>query len=64
MTLKISKTLISKEEIENFNIQKIKWVKGNVMLADALTKKGVNSIKLMNVMQKGELDQEFLNSVI
>ena len=54
----------AREMLELGEVKEIKWVKGNVMLADALTKKGVNSIKLMNVMQKGELDQEFLNSVI
>lgn len=45
-------------------VEEIKWVPGNLMLADALTKKGVNSIKLMSVLQKGKLDSEFLNSVV
>ena len=45
-------------------LKELKWVPTNLMLADALTKKGVNSLKLMQVMQEGQLSAEYLNSVI
>ena len=54
---------VVREMLREGKIELVKWVPGNLMLADALTKKGVNSIKLMNVMQKGKLDKDFLDSV-
>lgn len=40
----------------------LKWVKSNLQLADCLTKKGVNTLTLLNIMQKGELHISFFCS--
>lgn len=53
-----------KELLKKKKIKELTWVPTNLMLADALTKKGVNSLNLMKVMQNGNLDSEFLSSVL
>ena len=52
-----------KEMLKNGELKELKWVPTNLMLADALTKKGVNSLKLMEVMQKGKLGSDYVSSV-
>ena len=52
-----------KQMLEVGKLRELIWVPTNLMLADALTKKGVNSLKLMQVMQTGRLGAEYLNSV-
>ena len=44
-------------------LKELKWVPAGLMLADALTKKGGNTLKLMKVMQSGVLGEEYLESV-
>ena len=51
-----------KELLKKKKIKELTWVPTNLMLADALTKKGVNSLNLMKVMQNGNLDSEFLKT--
>ena len=43
------------EMVERGEVQEVRWVRGEDMLADALTKKGVNSLQLMRVMQEGKM---------
>ena len=52
-----------KEMMKKGKLQQLKWVPTELMLADALTKKGVNSLKLLKVMQTGCLGDDYLNSV-
>jgi hypothetical protein len=52
-----------KEMMQTGKLQELKWVPTELMLADALTKKGVNSLKLLQVMQTGRLGQEYMTSV-
>ena len=49
------------EMTETGDVNEIRWVRGEIMLADALTKKGVNSLQLMQVMQEGRLTREQLD---
>ena len=41
-------------------ISEVKWIRGQFMLADIMTKKGVNSLPLMSVMQSGKLSPEMM----
>ena len=52
-----------KEMLKNGELKELKWVPTNLMIADALTKKGVNSLKLMEVMQNGKLSADYVHSV-
>ena len=42
-------------------VSEVKWVRGQHMLADVMTKRGVNPLPLINVMQQGRIEQELLN---
>ena len=42
-------------------VSEVKWVRGQHMLADVMTKRGVNPLPLIKVMQQGRIDQELLN---
>ena len=42
---------------ENINIE---WIEGKEQLADVLTKKGVNPVKLNNVLQSGFLEASYI----
>ena len=53
-----------KQMLKDNKLKQLKWVPTQHMLADALTKKGVNSLRLMKVMQTGILDKEYLDSVL
>ena len=53
-----------KQMLKEDKLKQLKWVPTQHMLADALTKKGVNSLRLMKVMQTGILDKEYLQSVL
>ena len=44
-----------KQLLERGDINSITWVPGSEQLADVLTKRGVNSCKLLNVIQTGKL---------
>ena len=44
-----------KDMIEDGRVSEIKWIKGDDMLADILTKKGFNKIPLIQVLESGEL---------
>ena len=41
------------EMIDREEVDSIQWVDGKQQLADALTKKGVNAMKLLSVIQHG-----------
>ena len=45
-----------KQMLERKIIRSIKWVPGSDQLADVLTKRGVNGNKILQVVQKGQLD--------
>lgn len=45
-----------KQLLERGDINSITWVPGSEQLADVLTKRGVNSCKLLNVIQTGKLN--------
>ena len=49
-----------KEMIETEQVREIKWVAGEFMLADILTKKGVKRHSLMSVIQTGQIEQNFI----
>jgi transposase InsO family protein len=51
---------VIKEYEEEKIITEVKWIRGQYMLADIMTKKGVNSLPLMSVMQQGKLSQEMM----
>lgn len=46
---------IIKQMIDRKEVDAVEWVEGEFQLADALTKKGVNPIKLLSVVQTGRL---------
>ena len=52
---------IIQEMIEDGEVKEIRWLKGEDQLADALTKKGASTLKLMKVIQNGEMGRELLN---
>ena len=45
---------ILKEAIKNNDNEHISWVKSNEKLADSLTKSGVSSVPLVNLLQEGK----------
>jgi hypothetical protein len=51
---------VIKEYAEEKIISEVKWIRGEHMLADIMTKKGVNSLPLMTVTQKGKISQELM----
>lgn len=53
-----------KQMLKQGKLKQLKWVPTQHMLCDALTKKGVNSLRLMKAMQTGSLDREYLDSVL
>ena len=52
-----------KQMLKDNQLKQVKWVPTQHMLCDALTKKGVNSLRLMKAMQTGKLDQDYIDSV-
>ena len=44
-----------KKMIERKEVEAVQWVEGQYQLADSLTKKGVNPIKLLKVVQSGNI---------
>ena len=52
-----------KQMMRKGNLHELKWVPTKLMLADALTKRGVNNLRLMKVMQTGRLSHDYMNSV-
>ncbi len=51
---------IIKELTEEKIVSEVKWVRGQHMIADVMTKRGVNPLALMTIMQQGRIDQELL----
>ena len=51
---------VIKELQEEKIVSEVKWIRGQHMLADIMTKRGVNSLPLMTVMQKGRISQELM----
>ena len=54
---------IIKEMIREERVQEVKWVEGDFMLADLLTKRGVNKLALLDVLQSGNLGRKNLQVV-
>lgn len=53
-----------KQMLKKGKLKQLKWVPTQHMLCDALTKKGVNCLRLMKAMQTGRLDREYIDSVL
>ena len=54
---------IIQEMVEDGHVKEIRWLKGEDQLADALTKRGASTLKLMKVLQKGEMGAELLSII-
>ena len=54
---------IIKDMIEEGKIMEVKWVAGSAMLADIFTKRGVNKIPLLEVLEKGEMPRHTLDLI-
>ena len=52
-----------KDMIEDERVAEIKWIKGDDMLADLLTKNGVSKIPLINVLEAGMLPHSALRHI-
>ena len=52
-----------KDMVKDQRITEIKWVAGKSMLADILTKKSVNKIPIMEVLENGRISEEMLQLV-
>ena len=52
---------VIKELQEEKIISEVKWIRGQHMLADIMTKRGVNSLPLMSVMQQGKISPELMS---
>ena len=52
-----------KEMINTNRVEEIKWVTGQNMLADLLTKRGVNKLPLIEVLENGQLSRETLKII-
>ena len=51
---------VIKEMVERKEIRKVAWIPGEEMLADALTKHGVDGKPLLGALRKGILDCKYL----
>ena len=54
---------IVKDMIEDGRISEVKWIPGPEMLADIFTKRGVNKIPLLDVLQSGRMTQHTLDLI-
>ena len=54
---------VIKEMIETEKVKEIRWVKGEHMLADQLTKRGVNKIPLLEVLKTGRMGYDTLRLI-
>ena len=52
-----------KEMIETGVVKSITWVPGHQQLADVLTKRGVNGMKLLQVLHSGKIENELLQKI-
>ena len=50
--------------IEDGRILEVRWVAGKDMLADLLTKRGVNKAALIDVIQNGKMPQRLLDLIL
>ena len=55
---------IIKDMIEDGRVLEVRWIEGKEMLADLLTKKGVNKIPLLDVIQNGKMPQKTLDLIL
>ena len=55
--------VVIKQMIQNETVSEIRWVTGDNMLADILTKRGVNKQPLLEVLEDGEMRMETLDLV-
>ena len=55
---------IIKDMIEDGRVLEVRWIEGKEMLADLLTKKGVNKIPLLDVIQSGRMPQKTLDLIL
>ena len=49
-----------KEKIEQGMVTEIKWIRGKHMIADVLTKKGVDKLPILQILQEGRISAEDL----
>ena len=54
---------VIKELINDEKIEEVKWVTGENILADLLTKRGVNKLPLLDVLESGRLQKETLKLI-
>ena len=54
---------VLKQMIENEVLSEIRWVTGQDMLADLLTKKGVNKVSLLEVLEAGKIRKTTLDLI-
>ena len=52
-----------KDMIEDGRLSEVKWVEGKKMLADILTKKSVNKIPIMEVLENGRIPKDLLQLI-
>ena len=53
-----------KDMVEDGRLAQVIWVAGKSMLADILTKRSVNKIPIMDVLENGRIPRELMNSII
>ena len=54
---------VIKQMVQNGKVKEIRWVTGENMLADILTKRGVNRISLLETLESGKLTSHALNLI-
>ena len=54
---------VLKQMVETEIVTEIRWVTGQNMLADLLTKRGVNKMPLLDVLESGQLSRETLSLI-
>ena len=53
-----------KEMVEDGRVNEIKWVEGKSMLADILTKRNVNKLPILEVLENGRIPRELLGKIV
>ena len=54
---------VIKQMVQTGKVKEIRWITGENMLADILTKKGVNRISLLETLETGKLSQQALSLI-
>ena len=53
-----------KDMVEEGKVQEIKWIEGKSMLADILTKRNVNKIPILEVLETGRIAEDMLKLIV